>query len=387
MEIYRVGGAVRDQLLGRSIQEQDFVVVGASPALLLSQGFKPVGKDFPVFLHPVTHEEYALARTERKQGPGYKGFSCYAAPDVSLEADLKRRDLTINAMAETATGEIIDPYGGQQDLQGKILRHVSPAFSEDPVRILRVARFMARFSELGFKVAAETMQLMIEMVRSGEVDALVAERVWHEFTTALAEPRPQAFIETLRACGALRIICPELDCLFGQQGICARGLAVDLGEHALTALMEATHLTSEPMIRFAALMLRVEPMQRIVKRWGLPVNYRTLLLLAARYYQCTHRLFALSTAEIITLLEQLDAFRRPERVKAFLTVCEADWRSSADKQKYPQSYPQRQHFLAVLKSAHQVAIKPLLQAGFQGQQLGQQLHQARIEALKQLHPQ
>lgn len=254
VKIYLVGGAVRDQLLGRLVKERDWVVVGATPEAMLALGYRPVGKDFPVFLHPETHEEYALARTERKIGPGYHGFACTASPDVTLEEDLKRRDLTINAIAQTPSGDIIDPYGGVQDIQDRVLRHVSPAFVEDPVRILRLARFAARYSGLGFYVAPETRVLMQQMVMQGEVDHLVAERVWQELERALGEAEPGQFFEVLRSCSALAVIFPEIDRLFGVPQSPQWHPEIDTGVHTLMVLAQATRLTSSIPVRFAALV-------------------------------------------------------------------------------------------------------------------------------------
>jgi tRNA nucleotidyltransferase (CCA-adding enzyme) len=416
METYLVGGAVRELLLRELLvgdpilhdllsvpttQENDYVVVGAHPENLLAQGFKPIGKDFPVFLHPVTHEEYALARTERKQGAGYKGFSCYAAPDVSLEMDLKRRDLTINAMAKAQTGEIIDPYGGYRDLQRRILRHVSPAFAEDPVRILRIARFMARFTPLGFKIAPETQQLMQAMVQSGEVNALVPERIWKEFTRALVEANPYAFIETLYDCGALAVICPELARLFNYQNTTI--YSVNWGEQSLTTLNQAVFLSRDPAVRFAALMLHINqpiltksdlsiqslvdfdinrktrwliPQQQLAERWRLPLVYRELLMLSTSYYPWCHRFLALSPKEKVLLLEQLDAFRRPQRLHPIWTVCEADWLVYDHK-----DYPQKKHFFEALTRTRSITATALLKAGLQGVALKQHLRQARIDVL------
>lgn len=401
MKVYRVGGAVRDRLLGRSVQEQDYVVVGASPERLLDQGFQPVGRDFPVFLHPVTHEEYALARLERKSGPGYKGFSCYSAPDVTLEDDLKRRDLTINAMAETIPqGELIDPYGGCLDLQKKILRHVSPAFKEDPVRILRVARFMARFSKLGFKVAPETLQLMREMVKNGEVHALVAERIWRECLSALKEPNPEVFINTLRVCGALAVVCPELEQLFGMQSYCAHGTRLmDCGQRSLETLKQAVRLSTDPYVRFVALMLPIDPhlserssktsfakspIYSLNERWRLPVSYLDLLKLSMQHYQQCHQLLISSAEEIMELLEQLDAYRRPNRLTPFFTICEADWYSCSCYITHKQfnQYPQREHLIKALAITRKVTAAPLLQGGLRGQSLGLQLRKNRKIALQ-----
>lgn len=398
MEVYQVGGAVRDRLLGRKVKEQDYVVVGASPEELITQGFKPVGKDFPVFLHPITHEEYALARTERKKKPGYTGFSFYAAPEVTLEEDLKRRDLTINAMAEKTqggimkpeiTGEIIDPYQGRQDLERKRLRHVSSAFIEDPVRILRVARFMARFADLGFHVAEETLALMKVMVSNGEVDALVPERIWREFSIALTEPRPVAFIKTLRDCDALARICPELDLLFEIKTSSVFSKQANMGEVALHTLQKASELTEDPLVRFASLMQyiaqgnvsNIQLAQGLVTRWRLPAAYRDLLLLSIQYSRTIHEISEKSPDDIVLLLERLDSLRRPQRFQNLLTVCEADyWSREVVHEK--QGYPSRIILSTAREIIQAVSVKPLVAAGYKGKGLASQLYKARVEALK-----
>jgi len=405
LENYLVGGAVRDQLLGMPVAERDYVVVGATPQQMLALGFRLVGKDFPVFLHPTTHDEYALARTERKIGPGYTGFACYAAPDVTLEDDLARRDLTINAMAQTAAGQIIDPFGGQADLQHKILRHVSPAFVEDPVRILRVARFAARFKQLGFRVAQETMILMQNMVRQGEVNALVPERVWQEFTRALQEQDPQEFIVILRQCGALAILFPELDSLFGIPNPVQWHPEIDSGVHVLMVLMQAARLTTDPATRFAALVhdlgkgatpyaswpshpgheeRGVGLIKQLAQRYLIPRNFQQLAELTSRYHTHCHRVMELNATTLVKTLENLDAFRRPDRFKQFLIACEADFRGRTGFEEKP--YPQREFLQQAYETAAAVAIEPLLAQGFSGQKLGEKLHQQRVAAIKKFHP-
>lgn len=403
LEIYLVGGAVRDQLLGRTSTEYDYVVVGATPAQMLALGFRLVGKDFPVFLHPETHDEYALARTERKVGPGYTGFSCYAAPDVTLEEDLKRRDLTINAIAQTNDGQLIDPFHGQEDLNNKILRHVSPAFVEDPVRILRVARFAARFKSLGFHIAAETLVLMQKMVQAGEVNALVPERVWQEFSRALHEPDPQEFIKVLRDCGALAILFPEIDQLFGVPNPSQWHPEIDTGIHVLLVLQQAARLTSDPVVRFAALLHDVgkgttpkenwpshpgheergtELIKQLARRYLIPQEYRELAILASRYHTHCHRAFELNAGTLIKTLEKLDAFRRPQRFQQFLLACEADFRGRTGFEEKP--YPQREFMKKIYEAATQVTIQPLLAQGYSGQVLGNKLHEERVAAIKVL---
>ncbi len=403
MQIYLVGGAVRDRLLGLTLKERDYVVVGATPQIMLAQGYKLVGKDFPVFLHPKTQQEYALARVERKIGPGYTGFSCYAAPDVTLEDDLKRRDLTINAIAETSTGEIIDPFGGKNDLQHKILRHVSPAFVEDPVRILRVARFMARFMNLGLTIAPETLLLMQQMVADGEVNALVPERVWQEFAKALQEPSPQEFIVTLRQCGALKILFPELDCLFGIPNPPQWHPEIDSGIHSLLVLEQAARLSPESSTRFAALVhdlgkgltpaekwphhldhgeKGVLPIKSLCKRYLIPRNYQDLAILTSRYHLLCHCAFELKASTLLKTLEKLDAFRRPERFKQFLLACEADFRGRTGFEEKP--YPQNAYFLKIYESALQVTAKSLQDLGLTGKAFGDKLHQRRVAAIKKV---
>lgn len=344
MKVYRVGGAVRDELLGLPVSDRDFVVVGATPEEMVRQGFLPVGKDFPVFLHPVTHEEYALARTERKSGRGYKGFTVYASPEVTLEEDLARRDLTINAMAKDEAGNLIDPFGGRADLERKLLRHVSPAFVEDPVRILRVARFAARFSD--FTVAEETRQLMREMVASGEVDALVPERVWQELSRGLMEAKPSRMFEVLRDCGALARILPEVDRLFGVPQNPKSHPEVDTGVHVMRVVDRAAALNGTLPVRFAALThdlgkgetpreqwpwhdgheeRGVALVEGLAARLRVPHDCRDLAVLVARWHGDAHRADEADAQALVELLVRVDAFRQPERFRAFLKACEADY--------------------------------------------------------------
>ncbi|NWG86827.1 MAG: multifunctional CCA addition/repair protein [Hydrogenophilaceae bacterium] len=343
MQAYVVGGAVRDRLLGLAVQDRDHVVVGATPEDMVHLGFRPVGKDFPVFLHPHSQEEYALARTERKTARGYKGFQVYASPEVTLEEDLIRRDLTINAMAEAADGTIIDPYGGQRDLEAKVLRHVSAAFSEDPVRILRVARFAARFAE--FDVAPETLALMREMVASGEVDALVPERVWQEIARGLMEARPSRMLEVLRDCGALKKLLPEVDALFGVPQDAAKHPEVDTGAHLLRVLDWAASQHHELPVRYAALVhdlgkgltprsrwpdhsgheaAGMDAVREVSTRLKVPTDCKELGLAVARWHGEAHRADRLDAAALLALLEATDAFRRPERFEQFLLACADD---------------------------------------------------------------
>lgn len=398
METYLVGGAVRDGLLGRPVRERDWVVVGATPEELERAGFRPVGRDFPVFLHPETNEEYALARTERKTGTGYRGFTVHAAPDVTLEQDLARRDLTINAMARDREGRLVDPYGGAEDLRRRILRHVSPAFSEDPVRVLRVARFAALLAEKGFSVAGATMDLMAGMVASGEVDALVPERVWQETSRALETDRPDVYIEILRACGALARIFPEIDRLFGVPQPIRWHPEVDTGVHMLLVMREVAALTPSPRVRFAALVHDLgkgltpeeilpghrgheEKGARLViemaERLRIPNDFRDLGVLAARYHGLCHRALELRPGTILQLLERLDAFRRPERFRDFLVACEADMRGRKDFGGI--AYPQAELLHSALEAACRVA--PPDGESLSGEEIGLQIRERRLQAI------
>ncbi len=401
MKVYMVGGAVRDRLLGLPVTDRDWVVVGATPEEMLAKGFLPVGKDFPVFLHPETHEEYALARTERKVAPGYTGFTFHAAPEVTLEQDLARRDLTINAMAMTPDGELIDPYGGRRDLEQRILRHVSPAFVEDPVRILRVARFAARLAPWGFRVAPETLELMRRMVESGEVDALVPERVWAELKRALGEAKPSPFFEVLRRCGALQVIFPEIDRLFGVPQPEKHHPEVDVGIHTLLVVDQAARLTPDLEVRFAALVhdlgkgttpreewprhvgheeRGVPLVEALCRRLRVPARFRELAILVTRYHLYFHRAGELRCTTMLELFHKLDAFRRPGRFEQFLLACEADSRGryGYEERKPPQ--------LGILRSAFEAAaaVKPsaLVEEGLRGAAIGEALRRRRLAAMK-----
>ncbi len=403
MKIYLVGGAVRDKLLGLPVQDRDYVVVGATPDDMVAQGFKPVGADFPVFLHPVTKEEYALARTERKSGHGYKGFTVYAAPDVTLEDDLRRRDLTINAMAEDEQGNLIDPFKGAEDLRNGVLRHVSPAFAEDPVRILRVARFAARYAKWGFHVAHGTSQLMRRMVESGEVDHLVAERVWTELERALGAEKPSCFFGVLRGCGALARLFPEIDALFGVPQPEKHHPEVDTGVHAMLVLDAAADLSADTRVRFAALMhdlgkgmtpkeewpqhvgheaRGVELIQNFCQRFRVPNEYRELALIAARYHPHCHKIFELRPATVVDMLEAMDAFRRPERVEQFVMACEADSRGRSGLGDKP--YPQADLFRRIFTAARSVDTSAIAAAGGNGPDIGARIREARIAAVRQV---
>ena len=358
IQVYVVGGAVRDRLLGLEVRDRDHVVVGATPEEMTALGFQPVGKDFPVFLHPRTHAEYALARTERKTARGYKGFQVYATPDVTLEEDLRRRDLTINAMAENAAGELIDPYGGRADLDARLFRHVSEAFAEDPVRILRVARFAARFTE--FSVAPETLALMRQMTADGEVDALVPERVWQELARGLMEARPSHMFLLLRECGALAKLLPEVDALFGVPQNPKSHPEIDTGDHVMR-VVDQTAAAGHPLpVRYAALLHDLgkgltprenwpnhggheaagfERVKQVSQRLRAPTDCSGLAQIVARWHGQAHNADTMGAAGLLDLLEQTDAFRRPERFGEFLQACEADFhgRPGYERRVYPQT--------------------------------------------------
>lgn len=407
MKIYLVGGAVRDRLLDLPVKDRDYVVVGATPEEMEANGFKPVGADFPVFLHPQTKAEYALARTERKSGHGYKGFQVYAAPDVTLEDDLRRRDLTINAMAEDENGNIVDPFNGRDDVQNGFLRHVSPAFAEDPVRVLRVARFAARFKKHGFRVAHGTHALMKDMVANGEVDHLVAERVWSETERAMAEDNPEEFFRVLRACGALAKLFPEIDALYGVPQPQAHHPEVDTGVHCMMVLQQAVKLTPDPRIRFAALVhdlgkavtpveelpkhiahekRGVDLVRQMAKRLRMPNNWCELSIKVARYHSLCHRADELRASTILDALEKIDALRRPGELDAFLIACEADARGRSGHEN--DAYPQAGLFRRANEAAVQVDTKTiateLKQQGKEGEIIGQAIHRERSNAIKRV---
>ena len=403
MKIYLVGGAVRDRLLGIEPGDRDYVVVGTTPEEMLAQGFKPVGRDFPVFLHPKTGEEYALARTERKSGRGYRGFVVDTDPSVTLEEDLQRRDFSINAMAQDDAGNLIDPYGGADDIQARLLRHVGPAFAEDPLRILRAARFMARFAPLGFRVAPETMALMKEMTASGELGALVPERVWQELRRALASAQPSAFLSTLREAGALAAILPEVDALYGVPQRAEFHPEVDTGIHQqMVSDMAAKLAPGDAVIGFAALThdlgkaltptdilpkhighehAGVKPVLALCARLKVPLEYRDLAVMACREHLNVHRLMELRDATIFELLARCDAFRKPERIAQLALVCEADKRGRLGNEDtdYPQGRElQRLHAAALAINARDVADPQL-----SGPEIGEALKKARIAAISQ----
>ena len=398
MKIYAVGGAVRDELLGLKVTDRDYVVVGATPQEMLRLGFKPVGKDFPVFLHPKNHEEYALARTERKTAKGYKGFKIHAAPDVTLEDDLARRDLTINAIAKDERGRIVDPYGGVRDLKAGILRHISPAFAEDPVRILRVARFAARF---GFNVAKETLELMREMTQNGEVDALVAERVWQELAKGLMEAKPSRMFEVLRQCGALNKILPEVDRLFGVPQPREHHPEIDTGAHIMLVIDYAASKNFSLPVRFAALTHDLgkgvtprsqwphhpgheakseELVKALCKRIKVPAACRDLALLAAKYHGEAYRAQELRPATLVRLLQALDAFRKPQRFIEFLEACGCDFHGRPGYETQP--FPQAEYLQDALRTAQSVDAGAIARRLSKPGQIAAKVRLARIVAVK-----
>lgn len=402
MKIYEVGGAVRDRLLGIPVTDIDWVVVGASAERMLADGYRPVGSDFPVFLHPQTGEEYALARTERKSGRGYGGFVFHASPDVTLEEDLSRRDLTINAMAEDAEGRIIDPYGGQQDLHDRLLKHVSPAFIEDPLRVLRVARFAARYAGLGFRVAEPTLQLMRQLSESGELQALTAERSWKEISRALLEAHPHVFIQVLRDCGALEQLLPEVDALFGVPQPPAHHPEIDTGVHTLSVLEQAARHEQPLTVRWACLLhdlgkgttrpsewpRHIAHEQRGVKlikavneRFKVPKDCQELAVLVGEYHTHGHRALELKPSTLLELLQNFDVYRRPQRFEDFIMACEMDARGRLGFEA--REYPQADYLRGAAAAARGVAVQPLVAQGFKGQALGEALKRARLEALKE----
>lgn len=400
MKTFLVGGAVRDRLLDYPVRENDWLVVGETAEAMLALGFRPVGKDFPVFLHPVSNEEYALARTERKTAPGYKGFAVHAAPDVSLEEDLQRRDLTVNAMAIDADGELIDPFQGRRDLENRMLRHVSPAFTEDPVRILRVARFAARYAHLGFSVATETLQLMREMVAAGEADFLVAERVWAELHKALQEQTPAAFFQVLRDCGALPVVFPEIDALFGVPQPEKYHPEIDTGAHTLLVLSQAARLSEKAEVRLAALLHDLGKALTPSHYWpshhgheqkGLPVlaglcerlrvpnSFKTLCTQVMQYHTHCHRVLELRADTLADMLQAIGAFKPDSRLDDFLLACEADARGRTGFED--RLYPQADYIRAAAAEAAAIDTAVVLESGLQGALIGAAIRKLRIKAV------
>ena len=400
MEIYLVGGAVRDTLLGLEVTEKDWVVLGETPEAMVQQGFRPVGKDFPVFLHPHSHDEYALARTERKYAPGYKGFTIHASPEVTLEQDLIRRDLTINAIAQSPDGRLIDPFGGQRDLEQRIFRHISPAFAEDPVRILRVARFAARYQHLGFTLAEETRELMQVMVAAGEVDFLVPERVWAELCKALKEPSPSAFFYTLKACTALAKIFPEIDALFGVPQPVNYHPEVDTGVHCLMSLEQAALLSPDPEVRFASLVhdlgkalspkeqwphhygheqLGLPVLRELCNRLRIPNSFKILALQVMQYHTHSHKAFELRASTLTDLLGSLGAFKANTTLESFLLACTADARGRTGFENSP--YPQAEFMRCAANVAAKVDTSDVVNGFLQGTQISEAIRRLRINAV------
>lgn len=401
MQIYKVGGAVRDQLLGLSAQDNDWVVVGSTPEQLQALGYRPVGEGFPVFLHPDNGEEYALARTERKSGHGYGGFTFYAEPSVTLEEDLQRRDLTINAMAMNSENQLIDPYGGAADLEAGILRHVSPAFAEDPLRVLRVARFAARFASRGFVIAGETLLLMQQLAESGELAHLTAERVWQECARALMEPAPDVFIRVLHETGALKVLLPEVDALFGVPQRAEFHPEIDTGIHILMTLQQCARFEQNLNVRWACLLhdlgkgitpvdilprhlgheTRGVPLIKAVnRRLRVPRETAELALLVGEYHLHSHRALELKPATLLKLLLQLDCLRRPARLEEFASACEMDARGRLGLTE--KEYPQAEYLREAAVRVRQVNVQPLLARGLKGAELGEALYRERLRVLK-----
>ena len=408
MKVYLVGGAVRDQLLGLLVKDRDWIVVGATPATLLSLGYQQVGKDFPVFLNPKTKEEYALARTERKAGAGYTGFICDFSPTITLEQDLIRRDLTINAMAQSEDGEIIDPYGGKQDLENRILRHISPAFSEDPLRVLRVARFAARYHSLGFKIASETLSLMAELAQSEELQHLTAERVWLETEKALNEKNPEIYFETLHKTGALRVLFPEIDALYGVPNPVKHHPEVDSFIHTMLVLKQAVNLTennpilNKSTVRFAAIchdlgkaltpqnilphhygheQAGIKPTRSLCKCLKVPSYFQELAELTCEFHTHIHKAFELRAETVITLFNRFDVWRKPQRFQEFLQVCLADTRGRTGFEN--KDYPQIDYINQLLHAANEVDVQQVIADGFEKQEIRNELTKRRILAVKQ----
>ncbi|HHF4672651.1 TPA: multifunctional CCA addition/repair protein [Haemophilus influenzae] len=408
MKVYLVGGAVRDQLLDLPVKDRDWIVVGTYPATLLSLGYQQVGKDFPVFLNPKTKEEYALARTERKSSTGYTGFICDFSPTITLEQDLIRRDLTINAMAQSEDGEIIDPYGGKQDLENRILRHISPAFSEDPLRVLRVARFAARYHSLGFKIASETLALMAELAQSGELQHLTAERIWLETEKALNEKNPEIYFETLHKTGALSVLFSEIDALHGVPNPVKHHPEVDSFIHTMLVLKQAVNLTennpilNKSAVRFAAIchdlgkaltpqnilphhygheQAGIKPTRSLCKRLKVPSYFQELAELTCEFHTHIHKAFELRAETVITLFNRFDVWRKSQRFQEFLQVCLADTRGRTGFET--KDYPQIDYINQLLHSANEVDVQQVIADGFEKQAIKNELTKRRILAVKQ----
>jgi tRNA nucleotidyltransferase (CCA-adding enzyme) len=403
VQIYLVGGAVRDALLNYPVKDKDYLVTGATIEQMTKLGYQQVGKSFPVFLHPESSQEYALARTEVKQGAGYTGFVCDFSPEITIEQDLIRRDLTINAMAQSEDGDIIDPYNGQEDLKAKTLRHVSDAFVEDPLRVLRVARFAARYHHLGFTIADETLTLMQQIADSGELASLVPERVWQETQSALAERSPEVFFQSLRAANALKVIFPELDALYGVPNPPLWHPEIDTGIHTMMVLQQACKLTDSLPIRFAALVHDLGKGLTPKEHWpkhhghentGLPLvkalcervkapnEYKELALLVCQYHTHTHKAFELKPSTVIKLFDGLDAWRKQDRFEAYLTACTADLRGRTGFEN--KAYPQADYLRACFNKANEVSVQDIIAQGYKGQAIREQLTKNRIESIRDI---
>ncbi len=400
MQIYLVGGAVRDKLLNYPVKDKDWLVTQATIEQMLALGYQQVGKSFPVFLHPKTNDEYALARTEQKQGSGYTGFVCDFSPSITVEQDLFRRDLTINAMAESETGKIIDPFNGQKDLEQRTLRHVSDAFIEDPLRVLRVARFAARYHHLGFSVADETLALMTKISASGELQALTPERVWQETQSALTEQSPRVFFEVLKQTGALNALFPELDILWGIPNPAKWHPEVDTGLHTMMVLEQACLISDELAIRFAALvhdlgkgltpkekwpshhgheLTGLKPIKQLCARIKVPNEYKELALLVSEFHTHTHKAFELKPSTVVKLFNKLDVWRKPERFEQFLQVCTADMRGRTGFENTP--YPQTDYLRHAYQQAEQVSVQTIISEGVKGKQIREVLDKQRINVV------
>ncbi len=403
MQVYRVGGAIRDKLLGLPIKDTDWVVTGSSPEQMVALGYRPVGQDFPVFLHPETQQEYALARTERKVSQGYAGFQFNTAADITIEQDLERRDLTINAIAEDEQGNLIDPFNGQQDIKNRVLRHVSDAFVEDPVRVLRIARFAARFAQLGFTIAEQTCELILQIGNSGELDALVPERVWTEMSRALSEPDPQVFFTSLRECGVLGILFPEINNLFGVAQTAKYHPEVDTGIHLMLALKKSAEMELDNETRFAVLThdlgkantpahilpghyghekRGVELTREFCRKWRAPKSYSELAIMTCEFHTHIHRMYEMKPSTLLQFFNQTDVFRRPERFSKMTRACIADARGRTHFENDP--YPQADYAIRLAQQLIDLDLTPVLESGKQGKAMGEAIDEYRLQYLKQI---
>ncbi len=403
MQVYRVGGAIRDQLLGLTVKDTDWVVTGSSPEQMAALGYRPIGKDFPVFLHPETQQEYALARTERKVSRGYAGFKFNTASDITIEQDLERRDLTINAIAEDEQGVLIDPFNGQQDIENRLLRHVSNAFVEDPVRVLRIARFAARFARLGFSIAEETRDLIRQIGESGELDALVSERVWSEMNKALSEPDPQVFFTSLRECGVLNKLFPEIDNLFGIAQTAKYHPEIDTGIHLMLALKKSAELGYDNETRFAVLThdlgkantpadilpghhghekRGVSLTRDFCKKWRVPKSCSELAIMTCEFHTHIHRMYEMTPSTLLRFFNKTDIFRRPQRFIKMTRACIADARGRTGFENDP--YPQADYAVRLVEKLNALDLTPVLQSGKQGKEMGIAIDNYRLEYLKQI---